>query len=124
MRRWIALVLLLVVGCGTASKSDKEAAREFVHSFYSAPGITVEMTTDEEPEYATFPKIPRDHLAREVPDRSAASAVHVRFTWREENRTTHDDMLVWVDSNHKAVGWSMNPQGDRWRSYVRSYAQK
>jgi hypothetical protein len=49
--------------------------------------------------------------------------VRVRFTWKDENRTTHDDMVVWVSGDHKAVGWSNNPNGDRWRQFVQSVAK-
>ena len=124
MRRSVALLLLFVVGCGTSSNPDTDAAREHVRSFYSSPAITLDITLNEEPEYATIPKIPRDHLANSVPDRSAACGVRVRFTWRDGNRTTHDDWVVWVTSDHKAVGWSGNPDGDKWRQYVRSVAEK
>ena len=124
MRRSVALLLLFVVGCGTSSEPDTDAAREHVRSFYSSPAITLDITLNEEPEYATIPKIPRDHLANSVPDRSAACGVRVRFTWRDGNRTTHDDWVVWVTSDHKAVGWSGNPGGDKWRQYVQSVAKK
>jgi hypothetical protein len=124
MRRLFALVFLFGIGCGTASKSDTDAAREFVRSFYSSPAITFDTTLVEGPEYATIPKIPRDHFATSVPDRSAACGVRVRFTYRDGNRTTHDDWVVWVTSDHKAVGWSGNPDGDHWRRYVRSFAKK
>jgi hypothetical protein len=124
MRRSVALFLLFVVGCGTSSKPDTDAAREKVRSFYSSPAISLDITLNEEPEYAAIPKIPRDHLARSVPDRSAACGVRVRFTWRDGNRTTHDDWVVWVTSDHKAVGWSGNPAGDNWRQFVRSFATK
>jgi len=124
MRRSVALLLLFVVGCGTSSKPDTDAARENVRRFYSSPAISLDLTLNEEPEYATIPKIPRDHLANSVPDRSAACGVRVRFTWRDGNRTTHDDWVVWVTSDHKAVGWSGNPDGDKWRQYVQSVAKK
>src|SRR5947209_12960885 len=124
MRRSSVLVSLFVVGCATSSKPDMEAAREFVRSFYSSPAITLDISLDEEPEYATIPKIPRDHLASSVPDRSAACGVRVRFTWRDGSRTTRDDWVVWVASDHKAVGWSGNADGDKWRQYVRSVAKK
>jgi hypothetical protein len=124
MRRSIALVFLVVAGCGPASKADSDAAREFVRSFYSSPDITLDLTLDGEPEYAAIPKIPRDHLVSSAPDRSAACGVRVRFTYRDGNRTTHDDWIVWVASDHKAVGWSGNPDGDKWRQYVRSLAKK
>jgi hypothetical protein len=124
MRRSVALLLLFVVGCGTSSEPDTDAAREHVRSFYSSPAITLDISLNEEPEYVTIPKIPRDHLANSVPDRSAACGVRVRFTSRDGNRTTHDDWVVWVTSDHKAVGWSGNPGGDKWRQYVQSVAKK
>jgi hypothetical protein len=127
MRRSIAFVCfasLLVVGCGTSSQPDTDAAREYIQSCYSNPAISLDITLDEEPEYAAIPKIPRDRLVKSAPDRSAACGVRVRFTWRDENRTTHDDWVVWVASDHKAVGWTRNPDRDKWRSYVRSFAKK
>jgi hypothetical protein len=124
MRRSVALLLLFVVGCGTSSKPDTDAAREHVRSFYSSPAISLDITLDEEPEYAIIPKIPRDHLTKSAPDRSADCGVRVRFTWRDGNRTTHDDWVVWVTRHHKAVGWSGNPDGDKWREYVLSVAKK
>ncbi len=124
MRRSVALLLLFVAGCGTSSKPDTNAAREYVRSAYSSPAITLDITLSDEPEYATIPKIPRDHLASSVPDRSAACGVRVRFTWRDRTRTTHDDWVVWVTSDHKPVGWSGNPDGDEWRQFVRSVAKK
>jgi hypothetical protein len=119
-----ACVALSVAGCGSTSKPDTDAAREFVRTVYSNPAIDVDVTLVEEPEYAAIPKIPRERLASSVPDRSAACGVRVRFSWRDENRTTHDDMVVWVTSDHKAVGWSSNPDRDNWRQYVRSVAKK
>jgi hypothetical protein len=121
MRRSIALVFLFVVGCGTSSEPDTDAAREYVRRAYSNVDIVLDV---EEPEYATIPKIPRDHLAKSVPDRSAACGVRVRFTWRDGNRTTHDDWVVWLTSDHKAVDWTGNPNGDKWRQFVRSLAKK
>ena len=123
----VSLVFLFAAGCGTggtAVKSDNAAAREFVRSFHSAPDTTLEMNLDGEPEYATIPKIPRDHLARDVPDRAAACGVRVKFTYRDGNHTTHDDWVVWVSDNHKAVGFSSNADGDKWRQFVRSVAKK
>src|SRR5438874_1707148 len=127
MRRFIALVVLCVLfvsGCGTAAKPDIEAARTFVRSRYSNPGIALDINGVEGPEYATVPKIPRDHLADGYPDRSAVGAVRVRFTWRDGNSTTHDDCVVWVSSEHKGVGWSSNADGDKWRQFVRSVAKR
>ncbi len=103
---------------------DTNAAREFVHSFYSNPAISFDITRCEEPEYATIPKIPRDHLVKSVPDRSAACGVRIAFTWRDRGRTTHDQWLVWVTSDHKAVGFSDNAGADNWRQYVQSVAKK
>jgi hypothetical protein len=115
-----------VAGCGTDStaKLDTAAALEFVRSFYSNPAITLDITVDDEPEYAAIPKIPRNRLARSVPDRSAACGVQVQFTYRDGNRTTHDAWVVWVSSDHKAVGWSDPPDRKNWRRYVRSLAKK
>jgi hypothetical protein len=124
MRRSIVLVFLFVAGCGTASTADTDAAREYVRSFYSSPGIDLDITLDEEPEYAAISNIPRDRLVSSAADRSAACGVRVRLTWRDGNRTTHDDWVVWVTSDHKAVGWSSNPDRDKWRQYVRSFAKK
>jgi hypothetical protein len=121
MRRSIALVFLFLAGCAASTEPDTDAARAYVRSGYSNVDIVLDV---EEPEYATIPKIPRDHLASSVPDRSAACGVRVRFTWRDGNRTTHDDWVVWVTSDHKAVGWSGNPDRDKWRQYVRSVAKK
>ena len=115
---------LFVAGCGAGPNPETTAAREFVRSFYSSPAITFDITLVEEPEYAAIPKIPREHLVSSVPDRSAACGVRVRFTWRDEGRTTHDDWVVWVTDDHKAVGWSGNPDGDKWRQYVQSLAKK
>jgi len=61
-------LLLFVVGCGISSEPDTDAARENVRSFYSSPAISLDITLNEEPEYATIPKLPKDHLANSVPD--------------------------------------------------------
>src|SRR5712671_5231170 len=106
MRRLIALsvlVLPLLASCGTTSNLDIAAAREFVKRHYSNPDISLNITRVEQPEYATVPKIPRDHIAEGFPDRSAACGVRVWFAWRDGRSTTHDDWLVWVSSDHKAV---------------------
>jgi hypothetical protein len=125
MRRTLLLACLFLAGCWTTStkKLDTAAAREFVRGIYSNPAIHLEMNVDDEPEYVTVAKIPRERLGASVPDRSAACAVRVRFSWRDENRATHDDMIVWVNSEHKAVGWSSNTKGDKWREHVRSLAK-
>jgi hypothetical protein len=120
MRRSIALVFLFVVGCGSASNPDTVAARELVRSFYpSADSVIV-----EEPEYATIPKIPKKGVGASPPDRPAACGVRVRFRYQDGGRTTSDDWVVWVTSDHKAIDWSGNPDGDKWRQYVRSFAKK
>jgi hypothetical protein len=125
MRRPLVVVFRFVTGCGTetTSKLDAAAARELVRKFYSSPSITLDLTLDEEPEYAAIPKIPRDHLAKGVPDRSAACGVRVRLRHQDGGRTTRDDWIVWVTSDHQAVGWSRNPGRDNWRPYVRSVAK-
>ena len=124
MRRSVILIFVFMVGCGSARESDVATARAFVQSMYSSPGIYTDITLDEDPEYANIPKIPRDHLASWAPDQSAACGVRVRFSYQENNRTTHDDWVVWVNSDHKAVGWSGNPNGDNWRQYVQSLANQ
>src|SRR6266496_1698426 len=93
MRRLIALSMLFapfLVSCGTTSSQDIAAAREYVHSIYSNPDITFTVTRVEGPEYATVPKIPRDHIASVSQDRSAACAVRVWFDWRDEHRNAHE----------------------------------
>jgi hypothetical protein len=102
MRRLIVLVLLLVpclCGCGSAAK-DVAAAKEFVKGFYSNPGIEFQVDKVEGPEYATVEKIPRDQLGKDSPDRSAACAVRVWFTWRDGRSTVHDSWIVWISNGH------------------------
>lgn len=128
MRRSIAFVMLLSVaslllaGCGK-SQADIEAARQEVQHFYNASHVTLEIFPIEAPEYAVVPKIPRDHLASWAADRAAACGVRVQFVWRTGNSTTQDDWVVWVSSDHKAIGFSSNPGGDNWREFVRSVAK-
>lgn len=130
MRYSLALLTLFMLGCAPASnpdpgpKLDIAAAREYVRKSYSAPHISFDFDLVEGPEYADIPKIPRDHLANWAPDRSASCGVWVKFTYRDGNRTTHDDWIVWVNSDHKAVGFSGNPKRDKWREFVRSVARK
>ncbi len=120
MRRSFALVFLFGIGCGTASNPDTVAAREFVRSLYpSADTVLV-----EEPEYAAIPKIPKKGVGSSPADRPAACGVQVRFRHRDGGRNTSDDWVVWVTSDHKAIAWSGNPDGDNWRQYVRSFAKK
>jgi hypothetical protein len=120
MRQPIALVCLFLTGCGTASKSDTSAARELVQRFYPA----TDTVNVEGPEYANIPKIPKIGGVGSSTDRSAACGVRVRFRYRDGGRTTRDDWVVWVTSNHKAIDWSGNADGDNWRQYVRSFAKK
>src|SRR4051794_9101551 len=100
MRQSIALLFLVfvfVLGCGTSSKPDTDAARQFVRKSY-ANADTLVYDLVESPEYATIAKIPRDHIASGFPDRSAACGVRIQFTWRNGGSTTHDDCVVWVSS--------------------------
>jgi len=120
MRRSIAFVFLFVAGCETGQNPDTVAARELVRSLYSNVDATILVV--EEPEYATIPKIRRGSGGT-LSDKSAACGVRVKFEWRYGGRTTHDDWVVWVTSDHKAVDWVGNPDGDKWRPYVRSLAK-
>jgi hypothetical protein len=120
MRRSFALVFLFGIGCGTASNPDTVAAREFVRSLYSSADTVLV----EGPEYAAIPKIPKKAVGSSPPDRPAACGVRVRFRHRDGDRTTSDDWVVWVTSDHKAIDWSGNPDGDNWRQFVRSFAKK
>jgi hypothetical protein len=119
MRRSFSLVLLFGIGCGTAAEPDTVAARELVRSLYTSADIVL----DEEPEYAAIPKIPKKGVGSSPPDRPVACGVRVRFTYRDGGRTTRDDWVVWVTSDHKAIDWSGNLGGDNWRRYVRSFAK-
>jgi len=125
MRQPIVLLLLLVpflCGCGSAAK-DVAAAREFVKGLYSNPAIDFKVDKVEGPEYANVARIPRDQIAQGYPDRSAACAVRVWFTWRDGRSTVHDSWIVWVSKDHKAVGFS-NPSRDEWRNFVKSVAKQ
>ena len=138
MRRPVAFVAVLFLvflatalapGCGNAKsaatqRSDTKAAREYVRDCYSNPRVALQITQVEGPEYAAIGKIPRDHIARGYPDRSADCGVRVRFDWHNGNTTTHDDWVVWVGSDHKAVGFSGNAGGDKWRQFVQSAAKQ
>jgi len=126
MRRLIALVFLfalLATGCGTSSQQDITAAKEYVRSLYSRSDITFTFDKVEGPEYAAVARIPWGTSGRRV-DKSAACAVRVWFTWHEEGRTTHDHSIVWVTSDHKAIGWGGDPNGQDWRKYVQSLAKQ
>jgi hypothetical protein len=126
MRQSIALVFLFTVGCGAApnpvstSKADTDAARAFVVKLYP----TADEFVVEEPEYAAIAVIPKIGPGDKSPDRSAACGIRVRFRYREENRTSHYDSLVWVTSEHKAINWTSDTHGDKWREYVRSLGKK
>ena len=123
MRRSTTLGLLFVIGCETAPNpnivSDKNAARELVQSLHRPMDIIV-----EDSEYATIPKIPRKGVGKSPPDRAAACGVRVLMEYRDGNRFTTDDWVVWVTSDHKAIDWSGNPVGDNWRQWVQSFAKK
>jgi hypothetical protein len=118
MRRAIVLVCLFAIGCATGPNPDTEAARDLVRRSYSNPAIELVLDVDEQPEYAAIAKIPTRNAG------SAACGVRVRFQWRDGNRTMHDDWLVWVTDDHKAIGWTGNPERDNWREYVRSLARQ
>ena len=124
MRRSMLLLFLFVAGCGSSTELDVAVARAYVRKSYSASHITFTYDLVEGPEFANIPKIPRDHIAAGFPDRAAACGVRVKFTWKYDNRTTHDDWIVWVSSDHKAIGFSGNEHGDKWRAFVQSLAQK
>ena len=121
MQRSIALVFLFAVGCARAPNPDTGAAEKYVRNNYANVQITD--IASEEPEYATVSKVPAGHRTKPS-NKPVACGVRVRFTWRDGNRTTHDDWVVWVTSDHHAVDWSGNPDGDKWRQYVRSCAKK
>jgi|SRR5579864_981272 len=122
MRRSFALVLLFGIGCGSATNPDSVAAREYVRSLYS--NVETEVDVVGEPEYASIPKIPVRGIGIAPADRPAACGVRVKFLYRDGGRTTHDDFVIWVTSDHKAISWSSNADGDNWRQYVRSFAKK
>jgi len=125
MRRIIILLLFVVPcisGCGRSPRQDIAAAREFIKGFYSNPAIAFNVDKVEGPEYAKIERIPRDHIAQGYPDRSAACAVKVWFTWRDGGLTTHDSWVVWVSQDHKGVGFS-NPGDKEWRKWVKSVAK-
>lgn len=124
MRRPLILLLLFVAGCGNSAMYDVPAARAYVRGKYSADHITFTFELVEEPEYATIAKIPRDYIAAGYPDRAAACGVRIKFSWKTENRTTHEDWIVWVSSEHKAVGFSRNEHGDKWREFVQTWVKK
>src|SRR5262249_32252503 len=111
MRRFSVLVFLLfAAGCSAPpmlgrpkQDPDVDAACEYVQSIYADRG-TCEVTRIDGPEYAAVDRIPWGWNGQ-MKDKSAACAVRIWFTWRFEGRTTRDHWLVWVSSDHKAVGW-------------------
>src|SRR5579863_10733924 len=115
---FLGLVFPFVVGCelDTGPNPDVVAAGEFVRKMYS--NVWSNVIPQAYPEYANIPTIPRDHLAKDAADRSAACGVRVLFEWRDQNRFTTDDWIVWVNTEHKAVGFSPNPKKDDWRPWV------
>lgn len=120
MRRILALVCLFAVGCGNNAKLDTSAAQEFVQRMNRSP----ELLIVEGPEYAEVPTVPKHGSGDKSPDKSAACGVRIKFRTRDENRTTTDDWIVWVASDHKAVDWTGNAKGDNWRPFVQSLAKK
>jgi hypothetical protein len=122
MRRSLALLCLFGIGCGNSSAPDTDAAQEFVRSRYA--NVETLLDVDQSPEYATIPNIPTKRVGSASQVRPAACGVRVRFHWRDGSRTTHDDWVVWVTDDHKAIGWSGNADGDNWRRYVRSFAKQ
>jgi hypothetical protein len=121
MRRSICLVFLFLIGCGMGPNPDAVEAEKYVRSHYS--NVEMVQIVAEEPEYAAVSKVPDSHRAKPS-DQPPACGVRVRFTWRDEGRTTHDDWLVWVTNDHQPIDWSGNPAGDNWRQYLRSHAAK
>jgi hypothetical protein len=119
MRRSFALLLLFGIGCGTESAPDTNAAQEFVRRVnrFAEPDLV------EDPEYADIPNIPMKGEGTWDPAKPAACGVRVKFHWRDEKRTTHDDWVVWVTSDHKAIGWTDRAGGDNWRAFVQSFAK-
>lgn len=127
MRRTVlvsALVSLLMAGCGAGNtaKEDTAAARDYLRKTYSNVQLDIHLL--EGPEYADVPKIPRDNPNSRYPDQSAACGVRVKFTWHDGGRHNHDDWVIWVSREHKAVGWTSNTRGDQWREWVQSFARK
>jgi hypothetical protein len=118
MRRYIALVLLLLPGCGGSTKQDTDAAQKLLHNM----NRFAEVTQLEGPEYVSIPSIPTKNP--NTVNRPIACVVRIRFVAKVDNRTTRDDWLFWIDSQHQAVDWTSNGQGDKWREYVRSLAKK
>jgi hypothetical protein len=121
MRRSIAILFLVVGGCAKAPNPDPVAAEAYVRRNYANAQIT-EMAS-EEPEYATVSKVSGGHRTKPS-DKPIACGVRVRFTWRDGTPTTHDDWVVWLTNDHQAVDWNGNPDGDKWRQYVRSCVKK
>ncbi len=122
MRQSIVFVFFFVAGCGSGvnSKPDIDAARGFLKSLNRYADIDL----IEEPEYAIISKTPPGHNVNWPNGRDAACGVRIKFTARDGNRTTHDDWVIWVTSDHTAIDWVGNANGDKWRQYVRSFAKK
>jgi hypothetical protein len=124
MRRSLVLVCLFAIGCGYATAPDTVAAQGYVLRLHSNVDTIVDV--DQQPEYAAISNIPGREVGwtRPSPERPAACGVRVTFHWQDGSRKTHDDWIVWVNDDHKAVGWSSNPKRDQWREYVQSVAAK
>jgi hypothetical protein len=120
MRRLFIFVILLASGCGTSPNPDADAARGLVRGLH--PDAEIDLV--DGPEYTAVPKIPKHGPGDTSPDRPAAGGVRVRFLYRDGDRTTRDDWMIWVSGDHKAIDWSGNPDGDDWRRYLRSLAKE
>jgi hypothetical protein len=121
MKKGIAFVFLCVAGCGSGSNPDTAAVEKYIRNSHA--NVELVKIEVEDPEYGTFSKVPDSHRTKPA-DKPAACGVRVRFHWKDGSRTTHDDRVVWVTSDHQPVDWSGNPEGDNWRKYVRSLAKK
>jgi hypothetical protein len=114
--------LLFAAGCGSSAKVDTDAAQELLRKMHSNEVLTIHVV--EGPEYADIPRVPEGRGGKLSADKPAACGVRIKFTSQQENRTTHDDWVIWVSADHKAVSWVGNPKGDDWRPYVQSFAKK
>ena len=121
MKRAIAFVVLCGVGCGSGSNADTAAVEKYIRNSHA--NVELLKLEIEEPEYGAFSKVPDSHRTRPWTS-LAACGVGVRFQWKDGSRTTRDDRVVWVTSDHQPIDWSGNAEGDNWRKFVRSLAKK
>ena len=122
MRRSIAVVVFFFVGC-SGPNADTAAVEKYLRSTHANADV-FQIDKLEGPEYVAGVKVPDSHRSKKSDNKPAACGVRVRFTWKDGSRTTHDNQIVWVSSDHEVVDWSGNPEGDNWRNYVRSLAKK